>query len=87
MPASAILTLNPPPAAPESTPAFTAILRPRDLSVNLRCVPYSLDEVRGVVTVTPRKIVLADIVVRDDAATLTASGTGELGPRPTWDLR
>lgn len=62
------------------------ILRPRDLSVMLKSVPYPLDQLRGTVTVLPDKIVVDDVSGRHGEATVRVAGIGTTGPDGAWDL-
>ena len=73
------------PVSPGADYALT--LRPRDLSVMPKAVPYRLDDVGGGVTVTPHGIVLSDITAKHGGATFDLSGTGAAGDRPSWDLK
>ena len=66
--------------------AFGAVLRPRDLSIRLRAVPYPLDRVTGTVTVGDGRVILQNIAARHGDARVSLSGSGTLGPRPVWDL-
>jgi hypothetical protein len=69
------------------TADYALTLRPRDLSVTPKAVPYRLDEVGGGVTVTPRGIALNDISAKHGGAILNVSGTGATGEHPSWDLK
>lgn len=83
------------PAAPlngVTTPpipsAYALTLRPRDLSVMPKTVPYRLDNCGGSVTVTPAGITLTDVSGKHGGATLNISGAGIVSDKRTsWDLK
>jgi hypothetical protein len=73
-------------APPEVPPGLHAKLRPRDLSVTLRTVPYRLDRVAGTIAVSPGMVRLKDVTGRHGKAALAVSGTGTTDDRPVWNL-
>ena len=77
----------PPPASPVIPPGLKIVIKPRDLAVTLKSVPYKLDRLDGVVTVLPEKVVVENISGRHGDARIKVSGTGTTGPRGVWDLR
>jgi hypothetical protein len=66
--------------------AFVAVIRPRDLSVKVRTVPYPLNFTGGSVTVSPGKAVLKDLAGTHGKAKFIVSGDGVLSTNPSWDL-
>jgi hypothetical protein len=75
----------PAPAAP-ALAGLKIVLRPRDLSLTLKSVPYKLDKVTGTATVLPDKVVIEDFAGRHGNGTVRVAGTGLTGPG-TWDLK
>jgi hypothetical protein len=70
----------------EVPPGLHARLRPRDLSVKLRTVPYRLDALTGTIVVSPGLVRLKEVKGRHGKATLAVSGTGTTDERPVWNL-
>jgi hypothetical protein len=68
---------------------FHAVLKPTAISCTIRSLPYRLDGITAkAITIDHDRVTLDDVVAHHDAATITASGTGDLaGPRPVWDLK
>ena len=78
----------PPVVRPAPVPrGLKVVLRPRDLAVTLRSVPYRLDKLAGSVTVLPDKVVVEDVSGRHGRATVRVAGTGTTDGRGLWDLR
>jgi hypothetical protein len=76
------------PAAFSNVPfGFNGVFRPKGMSVTINALPYRLDDVNGVVTISPGKVTIENVTARHGGATLTASGTGVAGDRETWTLR
>ena len=86
-PAPSLAPPRPSPVASAVPHGFSATLKPRNLSVTLRSVPYRLDRVRGTVTVRPDRVRLEDVTARHRDSTIALAGTGTLGDRQSWDLR
>ncbi len=81
---------NPSIATPISivdAPVFSAVIRPRDLAVTLKSIPYRLDHVAGAVTVTSGKVTIADVTARHGDAAVAIAGTGDIGSQLVWNLR
>jgi hypothetical protein len=66
---------------------YALTLRPRDLSVTPKAIPYRLDQCGGSLTLRPDGITLDQISGRHGNARLTVSGTGVTGDHPSWDLK
>jgi len=64
-----------------------ATIRPRQLSVTPAPVPYRLDNVHGLLTLTPGAVTLSDIHATHGKGTISLSGRGDLGEHPAWDLK
>jgi hypothetical protein len=62
-------------------------IRPRQLSVTPAPVPYRLDNVQGLLTLSNNAVVLSDIHATHGKATISLSGRGDLGEHPAWDLK
>ena len=66
---------------------YSLALRPRDLSIYPKVIPYQLDHCNGTVTVTPSGIVLDDVTAKHADATVTVSGNSVPGSGDNWDLK
>ena len=65
---------------------FRAVLKPRDLSVKVRTVPYPLHFTDGVVTIEAGHATLDGLVGNHGKAKFTVSGEGTLTAEPVWNL-
>src|ERR1019366_4059155 len=74
-------------ATSRPTGDYALTLRPRDLSVMPKAVPYRLDQCGGSLTLRPNGITLDQISGKHGNGRLTISGTGVTGDRPSWDLK
>jgi hypothetical protein len=83
----ASMTYNSAPADSTAPDKFEIRLRPRELAVTPRAVPYRLDQIQGLVTITPQSVVLTDIKGRHGDARLWVAGQGSLDAHPVWDLK
>ena len=72
--------------AAKPTGHYTLLLKPKDLSIMPRAIPYQLDHCSGTVTVTPDGIVLTDISGTHGKASIAVSGKGVAGQQTAWDL-
>src|SRR5205085_5636548 len=87
-PVDVIDLMAPPVVRPAPVPiGLKVVLRPRDLSVTLRSVPYKLDKVAGQVTVLPDKVIVEDVAGEHGAGTVRVAGTGTTDGRAVWDLK
>jgi hypothetical protein len=83
-----VIDLNAAPVRPPSVmKGFKAVIKPRELSVMLRSVPYRLDHLSGAVTVLPEKVIVQDVAAARGDATVRVSGTGVVSGRGFWDLK
>src|SRR5688572_3953032 len=65
---------------------FRATLRPRELAVTLRSLPYRLSGLTGSVTVSGNDVTLKDVTARHGDAKIALAGSGKLGSRAVWEL-
>ena len=65
---------------------YALTLRPRDVTVRPKAVPYQLDHVAGTVSVDPARIELAEVRGTHGAATVALSGHGRTEHPDRWDL-
>ena len=72
-----------PPATGEE---FRAVLRPRNLSVKVRTVPYTITFTGGEVHIAPGRAILKDLAGSHGRAKLVVSGEGNLGSAAVWNL-
>ena len=84
-----VIDLTAPPAPrPAVVPhGLRVVIKPHDLSLTLKSVPYRLDKLSGTVTVLPDKVVLEDLAGQHGNATVKVAGTGMTGPDGVWDLK
>ncbi len=71
----------------ESGKGLQLVLKPRQLAVTPKTVPYKLEEVTGTVTVNSQKVTLDEITAHHGEAKIAVSGSGVPGARPVWDLK
>ena len=81
--ASAAPLLELPPATEDE---FRAVLRPRNLSVKVRTVPYPITFTGGEVHIAPGRAILRNLAGSHGAAKLQVSGEGNLGSAAVWNL-
>lgn len=82
-------------AAPKSKSAdaaalpasLRAVLKPRELSVVYKEIPYPLEQLGGAVRIEGGRVSLEDITARHGDATVWLSGAGTLGKKAVWDVR
>ncbi len=67
--------------------ALGVVIKPRDLAVTFRPVPYPLEQVAGTIRIDGGRVRLQDVSARHGDAKLTLAGTGTLGARSAWDLK
>jgi hypothetical protein len=81
-------TLAPSTAAASAMPSgFDLLIKPRKLAVNLKALPYRLDDVAGSVAVAGSKVTLSDLTARHGDARLKLAGTGTIAARQNWELK
>ncbi|HEX3355766.1 MAG TPA: AsmA-like C-terminal region-containing protein, partial [Tepidisphaeraceae bacterium] len=76
--------------APSSQPAgqnFVLTLTPRHLSITPHAAPYRLEELSGVITVTPSTVKLQNVAGHHGSAEIHLSGTGATDPNGVWDMQ
>jgi hypothetical protein len=71
---------------PEIGPHFTTVLRPRDLTVNVRTVPFSLNFTGGTVTISHGNAELNNLTGTHGNAKFVVSGEGSMGAGSAWKL-
>jgi hypothetical protein len=72
--------------SPNETSAFEVVIKPKKLSATVQSVPYRLDELDGVVSIFPDRVILKDVTGVHGKGRVSLSGTGTLGTDSTWDL-
>jgi hypothetical protein len=77
-----------PATAPSPVPSgFDLLIKPRKLAVNLKALPYRLEDVAGAVAVSGSKVTLTGLTAAHGNARLKLSGTGTVGTRSNWELK
>jgi hypothetical protein len=66
---------------------YRVVLKPRELSVTLKSMPYRLDALTGSITVDGNRIAVDDVTGRHGDGKISVSGSGILGAASIWDLR
>ncbi len=62
-------------------------IRPHDLTIQPQALPYRLDQLQGLVEISPEQVVLTDIKGRHGDAEVAFSGSEQLGPHSEWNLK
>jgi hypothetical protein len=84
---TAVATAAPQVEIPEKDAGkFRVVIRPREVAVKLRTVPYPLTFTRGSVTIVPGKATLTELLGKHEQASLLVSGEGLLTAAPIWNL-
>jgi len=81
VPANA-LTVVPQPVAKD----FRLTLKPTDVTVTPKPLPYQLDHCRGTIIITPQNVVLEDIHARHGPASIAVAGKAVTADLNDWDL-
>ena len=66
---------------------YSLALRPRDLSITPKALPYRLDHCNGTVMVTPGGIQLDNITAKHGDAAVAVGGSSVGGAGDNWDLK
>ena len=78
-------------AAPQTQPApeprYRLVLHPHTLSIKPVALPYRFDSVKGAISIEGDHLIVSGITARHGDGEFTLDGTGELGTRPSYDLR
>jgi len=78
------------PAALSAAPApgdYLLQIRPRQLTVTPAALPYRLDQLAGLITVTSQQIVLSDLIGHHGGATVHIAGHGPTTGPANWDFK
>jgi hypothetical protein len=74
-------------AAPDQRVGLRVVLKPRELGVTLKSMPYRLDALTGAVRVEGNKVTVNEVAGRHGDARVVIAGVGVLGTTPVWDMR
>ncbi len=73
--------------APDPDEKLDLQIHPVQLSVKPQIFPYRMDDVHGLLSVSPTKVLLKQITAHHGKSALAVTGEGDLGEHPEWVLK